>query len=75
MKLRKDLQAGYYSIPISIYVDCEEEPDTDGTGQKSILNIYVAESTGSSESDEENNTVTLFWAKASLLLMVPIRTL
>ena len=57
VKIRKDLQAGYYSIPISIYVDCEEEPDTDRYWAKEYINIYVAESTGSSESDEENNTV------------------
>ncbi len=58
VKLRKDLRAGYYSIPISIYVDCEEEPDTDRYWVKEYLNIYVAESTGSSESEEESSTVS-----------------
>lgn len=58
VKLRKDLRPGYYSIPISIYVDCEEEPDTDRYWVKEYLNIYVAESTGSSESEEESNTVS-----------------
>ena len=57
MKIRKDLRAGYYSIPISIYVDCEEEPDTDRYWAKEYINIYVAESAGNSESDEESNTV------------------
>ena len=39
-------------------MDCEEEPDTDRYWVKEYLNIYVAESTGSSESEEESNTVS-----------------
>lgn len=58
VKLRKDLKPGYYSIPIAIYVDCEEEPDTDRYWVKEYLNIYVSESAGTSESEEESNTVT-----------------
>lgn len=57
VKIRKDLEAGYYSIPIAIYMDCEEEPDTDRYWAKEYINIYVSQSTGTSESDEKENVV------------------
>ena len=41
VKIRKDLEAGYYSIPIAIYMDCEEEPDTDRYWAKEIGRAHV----------------------------------
>ena len=55
--IRKDLEAGYYSIPIAIYIDCEEEPDTDQYCAKEYINIYVSQPTGTTESEEEEEGI------------------
>ncbi len=55
--IRKDLEPGYYSIPIAIYIDCEEEPDTDQYWAKEYINIYVSQTTGTTESEEEEHQI------------------